>query len=557
MSSDRINGEPSFPSAAHTLPARLRRRQVLWRLAGPPRYAAATRAGLALGIPAMLAYALGFRHEALIVALGTFAAFYGEGRPYRMRGRLIATVGLVLIGVVALGAVTARVLPVGSPSGRILEITVLAAVAGVSTYVADAVGLPPPGSYFIVLGCGAALVMSSGGMPVRSIVPATAAGVLSSVIVGLVPALIDRRKPERSAVGAAARAVAAYQAAGAGRPHPVTERRAAAEAIWAAWAAVHDAGLSAKSALVVQLMVAHRDFTHTTDRTGAGPDQRVMADPGHLPMARPTLRQRLRWSWAPASHATVTAVRVTVAAVAAATIATLLGLGRPDWALLAATLVLNMGPDRPRGVVRALQRFGGTALGLVLLGGLEWLSPSGVALILVLVTLQFLVELFVAGNYGLAVVFITPLALLLGGPGAHSSVPRLLGERMAETTIGVVTAVVVLWVVLPHAHRATLALIQRRVADTTAELLAALRADPASNDTWALRRLLRFELAGLARSSVTAAHDDRDWARANGDTAAALEHVGFGVLAECWSIPDGGQLPNPQRWERALRAAVE
>ena len=47
------------------------------------RWAAALRAGLAFAIPAAALYLVGFERDALLAALGGFAALYGEKRPYR------------------------------------------------------------------------------------------------------------------------------------------------------------------------------------------------------------------------------------------------------------------------------------------------------------------------------------------------------------------------------------------------------------------------------------------------------------------------------------------
>ncbi len=48
----------------------------------------------------------------------------------------------------------------------------------------------------------------------------------------------------------------------------------------------------------------------------------------------------------------------------------LLGVARPDWAVITAAMILHQGPDRILGTYRAVHRFAGTVLGLVILAAL-------------------------------------------------------------------------------------------------------------------------------------------------------------------------------------------
>ena len=79
----------------------------------------------------------------------------------------------------------------------------------------------------------------------------------------------------------------------------------------------------------------------------------------------------------------------------------------------------------------------------------------GVALVLVVV-LQFVVELLVARHYALAVVFITPLALLQGALATgqlDGPVAGLLAGRLIETAIGCTLAVLAQAVIPPPGER--------------------------------------------------------------------------------------------------------
>jgi uncharacterized membrane protein YccC len=62
-------------------------------------------------------------------------------------------------------------------------------------------------------------------------------------------------------------------------------------------------------------------------------------------------------------------------------------------------------------------------------------------LILLIVVLQVLAELFVGRNYGLALIFVTPLALLMGEIAVRHPSSALIADRGTETVIGVLFAV--------------------------------------------------------------------------------------------------------------------
>jgi Fusaric acid resistance protein-like len=150
-------------------------------------------------------------------------------------------------------------------------------------------------------------------------------------------------------------------------------------------------------------------------------------DPGPPPL-HPVSRQRVQ------------AVRCAVAVVLAGTISTATGLDHPYWAMIAAVVPLAAPALRPQ-VVRGVHRLVGTMVGLGL-AGLLLLAPLPVPAVIVLVAaLQGATELLVARNYGVALVFITPLALLVVALADPVPVGPLLVSRLIETAIGVAVGV--------------------------------------------------------------------------------------------------------------------
>ena len=144
------------------------------------------------------------------------------------------------------------------------------------------------------------------------------------------------------------------------------------------------------------------------------------------------------WSWLP--------VRDGVAVVVAGGAAVALGIGHPYWAMVSALAPLGV-----RGVTgqlgRAVHRVVGTLLGLLPSAALLALDLRGVALVLLVAVLQFATELMVGRNYGFALLFITPLALLMGQTAHHVPAGGLLLDRGVETLVGSLVGVVVLAVV--------------------------------------------------------------------------------------------------------------
>jgi uncharacterized membrane protein YccC len=103
---------------------------------------------------------------------------------------------------------------------------------------------------------------------------------------------------------------------------------------------------------------------------------------------------------------------------------------------------------------RAVHRVAGTLLGLLPSAALLALDLRGVALVLLIAVLQFVTELLVGRNYGLALLFITPLALLMGQTAHHVPARGLILDRGVETVVGSLVGVAVLVAVHRYGGRA-------------------------------------------------------------------------------------------------------
>lgn len=112
------------------------------------------------------------------------------------------------------------------------------------------------------------------------------------------------------------------------------------------------------------------------------------------------------------------------------------------WAAVGAVAAVS-GAQLNARVIRGIQRLVGTLLGVLVAAGILALDLPPIAVIAVVVLLQGAAELFIGRNYGIAMVFVTPLALLMVHLSAPTPVDVLLQDRAIETVIGVAVGTIV------------------------------------------------------------------------------------------------------------------
>ncbi|MEU2032678.1 FUSC family protein [Nocardia amamiensis] len=304
------------------------------------------------------------------------------------------------------------------------------------------------------------------------------------------------------------------------------------------------------------LLAAHGRFSAVGQEDDSIPGDE---GPTQLPVARPGVLYRLRRSAKPRSHAAVTTLRVGIAALVAGSVSAAAGLDRPEWAILSVLVVLQTGLDRRRGLTRGLHRFAGTIAGLVIFAVVYELAWTGYRQLAVIAVLQFCIEVFIARNYGIAVAFITPIALLSSGAGSGHGAPveTVIRDRLAETAIGVVVALLSMYLVVPQAHRRTFGWTEERVRAAAVDLLEGARTEPVRSELFPHRRNLQYELEAAARAGIDSAHNDRVWSRQRWPTHAALIHDGYDLLAACWATAPDQLLTGIERWDNIFRTSPD
>jgi len=140
------------------------------------------------------------------------------------------------------------------------------------------------------------------------------------------------------------------------------------------------------------------------------------------------------------------AIRLTAALAISAVLGALLGLGHGYWIAGSAIAILSSGHSRTLSATRGVHRVLGTLVGAGIFLLVASLEPHGYVLAIVLAALQFTIELVVIRHYALALVFITPLVLIISTSSSTQPVLAIVGERVLDTVLGAVIAMLLLLV---------------------------------------------------------------------------------------------------------------
>ena len=156
--------------------------------------------------------------------------------------------------------------------------------------------------------------------------------------------------------------------------------------------------------------------------------------------ARP-LRELLPGPWlGPGERELV--LRVLAVALAGTLLGLVLDPHRAYWTVSAGVAVVGLAALRGPALSRGLHRTVGTMVGAALYVAIAPLGAAPLLLVALLAALQFLIELVVVRNYALALVFITPLVLLITGAATGGvEAVATAGERVLDTAVGSVLAI--------------------------------------------------------------------------------------------------------------------
>ena len=555
--------QPPPAASGNTPPAalslrRLLRDMLVLRPLARPRLLFSLRASLSLGMPVLAGWLAGDMPAGLLAATGGFTALYGKGRPWASRAVELAIIAFAFATAVAVGMAVAA-----WPAAVVPTVALIAMLA---TWLGNAMQIGPPGAYMFLLACAAATAMPATHIASHDAFALVLAGGAFAWLLQMSGAMIKPRGPEQRAVASAAQAVTGFLEA-IGSDAEGSTRQVAARALGDAWQALTSfqpprvAGDSTLAALRARTRQLNGVFAQAMQ--AAAEDRRLppdlaeharrLGDP-HSPVTAtdtacgvdpaagdPDAATRLREALRPRSWPMLVVARVGLAALLAGALGAALDLDRAYWAVAAAVLMLHQGLEGQALLRRCIERLVGTWIGLLLAGTVLWFQPQGLAVVVLIMVLQFAVEMLVLRNYALAAIFITAAALTLAAGG--QPVPDLgsyLLARGVDTAIGCAVALLVFRLTWPQASTALLPeqLIRTLAAiDTLAVQLA--QGDASGDATRRAQRELQHRCFSLtqawqraaAASRVPQRPDERLW-----PGIAATEELAFRLLGSCWSL---------------------
>jgi hypothetical protein len=136
-------------------------------------------------------------------------------------------------------------------------------------------------------------------------------------------------------------------------------------------------------------------------------------------------------------------LNVVGALVAGAIAMSIPSLGHPYWAVIGVVSTLPAMRQR-HSVQRALHRVVGTIGGTVVAVGLLLLHPAGWWIVVIVMLGQFGAEIFVARNYAVCLLFLTPMALTVSWLSVPEAPTALAVDRIAQTCIGAAVSLALL-----------------------------------------------------------------------------------------------------------------
>ncbi|MEV4746748.1 FUSC family protein [Streptosporangium sp. NPDC049248] len=482
----------------------------------------ALSAVIALAIPDLILLAVGRLDLAVYTSAGAMCALYGHGLPYAARARGLIWVALGMIGGVGVALVAS-----GLTRSTTILIIVSAMLAALHKVVCDATRIGPPGNLIFTFMAATCAFIPQRLTEVPFHLALAALGAILAALVCMAPALVRPEGPQRIVVARALEAVARlpHAASTGGTPTPRVRHDAAA-AVNAAWRTLLPVPASPNRGALERLLVHAEEtlatgFTTEAARlTGWATDLRrnrplprtsrtedEAAELTGIAMER-AVRSRepsvLR-AFHPASALFPIGVRVAVGSALAGLTSMALGVGHPYWAVVMAASVFQA--NAMLSWQRALQRALGSVFGLLVFALLLPISRTGqLALVLLVLFLQFCTEALITRNYWLGTVCVTPMALLLTEFSGYQPAGQLIADRWLDTCVGVAAGLLGCLLVTNRRTAGRIDAALHRVAVTRAgagHLLASGSAGP--GDISRARGLLAAALVELREAAEVAA----------------------------------------------------
>ncbi|MFD8127518.1 FUSC family protein [Streptomyces mirabilis] len=446
----------------------------------------ALRAALAMALPAAPLVLSGRTALAVFPMLGAFTTTFGRNLPYRRRARVLAVAAVAMTMCVGLGATLAALTdPRAGGLGAAVVIAAMAVTAGLAKFLCDATRLSGLGAVLMLFSFAVAANGPADGLTdVLAQTGLAATGAATAWALALVGWVVHPDRPQRLAVAVALRELADLLEPGGGADATGHTRHRATAAVLRAYRSLGLSPLTTdqrhgeRSGTCVFLTDLAWSLLITSARrqTPDAPTARYLRVQARYLTVRhrrpPAPLPHPPFRWAPSAPSAdtapgrpddagpvarraaeltvgtgagspghvavlvVPAFRMALGTGLAGGLAAFLSFGHGYWAALSAAAVLHSVNVRST-LERALQRTLGTAAGLLIAFGVLATHPAPTALVALIVVFEFLLEYTVARNYGLGVVFLTPLALLMSDLASPAPVGTLVHDRTLGSVLGI------------------------------------------------------------------------------------------------------------------------
>ncbi|WP_243864799.1 FUSC family protein [Paenibacillus castaneae] len=413
----------------------------------PLPWTKAISAGICSGIPVLVGLLAGKFEYGLMAGIGSFTYLYVFNIPYAQRAKKLFFALLGMSISVGLGTLLAP-FPIASA-------LVVGLIGAIATFIFGALRIAGPAAIFFVLGFAMAT-----GMAIDPSLAPFRAGLVSlggglAWVIGMVGWLRNPYGPEIIAIKKTYQDLAHYiDSVGTNRSDETKRRlvstfKSTEDTLSAGYAAWRS------SEPYIQLILlyerANEIFVGVLDKNEMVPPQLLTAirniaveelikEPlgeidHEINISKPSLKRIFNDSFNRSSLVLLTAIRYGVVLSIAAIVAYSFDFNRSYWITLSCAAVMS-GSSIISTFHRAIQRSLGTVVGILIATIILFLHPEGIVIVIAIVILTFLTELAIVLNYAIAVLFITPNALLL----AESTTPL---QHAAYFTTARITDVVI------------------------------------------------------------------------------------------------------------------
>ncbi|MDP4449550.1 FUSC family protein [Staphylococcus hyicus] len=202
------------------------------------------------------------------------------------------------------------------------------------------------------------------------------------------------------------------------------------------------------------------------DETLASTDIKVKEN---IEIRSPQYKHRLLNHLTPESAAFVATMKYSLIMGVSILVALVFNLERAYWVPLSAHTVL-IGVTNVASLQRALARWLGTMVGVILTAGFLSLEPHIGVVIVLLALSGAMTEALVGANYALAMITITSQVLLLSGLAQGVFTPMIAIPRFLDTTVGILIAVIGVLLIGRHIASRHLPEIMAEVARVEAQI---------------------------------------------------------------------------------------